>query len=265
MHGRWSNYRKGEEKERTGGGLSTNVTKARKRVLGEFKNQKLEHNRGTLKDNAFIKHGRSLKQAVSSAKEESSSSLEDWDKESRGASIVFNPNQDCLNRMGVCAFVVVTEDTDKMAFGARLSHLGGSPVQIKSLGGNHILVVFQSRSEMLSYVKVVKTAGDGNLILFREWEDGDCASSRSCWLNIYRVPPPAWCEEFFSLIAVRFGRFLQLFNRLDNSDDLEVAKVQISTTYRFPISRFFKTLIGKKMYDITVCESHSSTFPGGGP
>ncbi|KAJ4824791.1 hypothetical protein Tsubulata_029197 [Turnera subulata] len=94
-----------------------------------------------------------------------------------------------------------------------------------------------------------------DLIMFREWEDGDGASNRNCWLNIYGVPPHARCEDFFNLVAIRFGKFIHLYNCMDNSDDLEVARVQISTTYKKPISRSFKTKIGNKFYEVTVCEA----------
>ncbi|KAJ4847426.1 hypothetical protein Tsubulata_006531 [Turnera subulata] len=159
--------------------------------------------------------------------------------------------------MNSCAFGVITEGSDIGVLGRNLPVLLRKVVQVKMLGGNCILVVFQSREEMLSCVDVVDSWNNGSLILFRAWKDRDCATSRVCCLNVYGVPPHAWTEDFFNLIAVRFGRYVKLHNNLENINSLGVARALISITYRGPISRSSKTEIGEKFFDANLSEDQS--------
>ncbi|KAJ4848334.1 hypothetical protein Tsubulata_003734 [Turnera subulata] len=163
---------------------------------------------------------------------------------------------------GECAFGFTTEGCNVAGLGIQLKQLSGYQLQVKAMGGNYVLVVFQSREEMLSCVEMVDSGAIDDLLMLREWKDVDYATCRLCWLNIFGVPPQAWCKKFFNMIAIRVKKFIKLANSLEESNNLEVARVEILTTYKTPISRSFKSLVGKKLYDITVCESQPCSPSG---
>ncbi|KAJ4826904.1 hypothetical protein Tsubulata_006131 [Turnera subulata] len=150
-----------------------------------------------------------------------------------------------------------SEDVPAGDFRSRLMIMLGRPVNVKLLGGNYVLVSFDSWKEMLSCVQAEEAWNDGSLMLFREWQEGDCASNRLCYLNVSGVPPHAWCEEFFGLIVVRFGKLVKLENSMDTSDHLEIARIQVLTSYKNPINCSFTTLIGKLSFDVYVHEDQS--------
>ncbi|KAJ4825485.1 hypothetical protein Tsubulata_030258 [Turnera subulata] len=178
-----------------------------------------------------VRHNFSFKQAVEMDEGEGILMKEDKSLEKEGASVVFNPNKKCLDRMKNCSFGAINEGMEFSLVSEQLARMFGSSISIKSLGGNHALLVFESRDETLACVKSVQQWNNDCFEMRKAWEDGD-ASRRTCWLNIYGVPPHAWCEKFFSLLAISFGKFLKLLNTLNNSDDLEVAKIQILMSYR---------------------------------
>ncbi|KAJ4822063.1 hypothetical protein Tsubulata_030097 [Turnera subulata] len=135
-----------------------------------------------------------------------------------------------------------------------LSAITNSKVDVKELGGNYVLLYFESRKAMMSCLKYKAAWEDKCFQILKEWEDGDCTTQRRCCLNIYGVPPQAWCKEFFELIAVRYGSFLKLVNELEGCNNLEVAKMQLMTTHKEPIHQSFQVKISNIVYEVVVVE-----------
>ncbi|KAJ4841713.1 hypothetical protein Tsubulata_002994 [Turnera subulata] len=174
--------------------------------------------------------------------------------DNKGFSFVFTPTSDCINRLKACAFGMVKDNIpiDEIARGFTM--ISNSQIRIKRLGGVYVLVDFGSKDAMDACVSHKDAWFSEFFDMFREWKQGDCATHRECILNVHGVPPQAWNEDFFRLIAVRFGSFIKLHNSFDRSDYLEMAKVSIITTCRQPISRTFKVLINGLEYEVSAVE-----------
>ncbi|KAJ4839744.1 hypothetical protein Tsubulata_044185 [Turnera subulata] len=174
--------------------------------------------------------------------------------DNKGFSFVFTPTSDCINRLKACAFGMVKDNIPIDEIARRFTMISNSQIRIKRLGGVYVLVDFGSKDAMDACVSHKDAWFSEVFDMFREWKQGDCATHRECILNVHGVPPQAWNEDFFRLIAVRFGSFVKLHNSFDRSDYLEMAKVSIITTCRQPISRTFKVLINGLEYEVSVVE-----------
>ncbi|KAJ4836398.1 hypothetical protein Tsubulata_039458 [Turnera subulata] len=122
-------------------------------------------------------------------------------------------------------------------------------VEIKFLGGFYVILKLSSREAMLECLNSCEFRKRGYFDLLKEWELEDCASHRLGWINIHGVPPAAWCSDFFSQVAIRFGQFIRCHNELESSSDLSMARVLVLTTYKNPLSRSFEVAVGSKIFN----------------
>ncbi|KAJ4822915.1 hypothetical protein Tsubulata_031390 [Turnera subulata] len=160
------------------------------------------------------------------------------------ASFAFNPSGSCLNILKNCAFGEVKKGVGMQDVIKLFKVITNSMFDVKMLGGNYVLMVFESH-EAFSMCLKHKDAWKGECFEFlKEWEIGDCATQRECCLNIHGVPSYVWCDEFFKQISICFGKFIKSINPLESSNYLDVARIQIMTTYRDHITRSFKVLVG---------------------
>ncbi|KAJ4834496.1 hypothetical protein Tsubulata_021021 [Turnera subulata] len=159
-------------------------------------------------------------------------------KESKNqeASFIFNPTPSCLNMLKNCAFGEVRKGLSLQDITTSFGSITNLAVDVKMLGGNYVLVFFESREALLSCLKHKEAWKEECFLFIKEWEVGDCATQRECWLNIHGVPPHAWCDDFFSMIAIHFGTLVKSLNPLSSSNHLDVARIQITTPYREPIA-----------------------------
>ncbi|KAJ4846371.1 hypothetical protein Tsubulata_027753 [Turnera subulata] len=171
------------------------------------------------------------------------------------SNIVFEPKSDWLNRFKTYAFGVLSEGVIVEEVEQCLSSKIKQDIGIKLIEGPHVLLKFKSRDSMITCVESEEVWNWEFFYLLKKWENGDGTSHRHCMLNIYGVPPIAWCDDFFSQIAIRFGSFIGLHNQINNSSHLTVAKVHISTTCVEPIKRDFRLSIGDRCFDIFVVEA----------
>ncbi|KAJ4837422.1 hypothetical protein Tsubulata_022511 [Turnera subulata] len=171
---------------------------------------------------AKARDGRSFSQAVAmDHKQVSHKGMAKGGIESvKDGSLAFNPKRECMDTLEACAFGILACDVATYDICTKIKSLIDVAVDVKCLGGNHVLLAFQSQEVMLTCLESGLLSDSGIFEWLKPWEGGDCATNRSCWLNIYGVPPQAWCEEFFNMIASRFGCFLKLQNSLVGSNDL---------------------------------------------
>ncbi|KAJ4830582.1 hypothetical protein Tsubulata_034238 [Turnera subulata] len=176
----------------------------------------------------------------------------------KDGSLAFNPKRECMDTLKECAFGILACDVVTYDICTKIKSLIDIAVDVKCLGGNHVLLAFESQEVMLTCLESGLLSDSRIFEWLKPWEEGDCATNRSCWLNIYGVPPQAWCEEFFSMITSRFGCFLKLQNSLVGSNDLEVAKVLVQTTFTESIERSYAAMINSRSYEIRIVEVQPS-------
>ncbi|KAJ4845399.1 hypothetical protein Tsubulata_010583 [Turnera subulata] len=172
--------------------------------------------------------------------------------------LAFNPKRECMDTLNACAFGILSSDIVTYDICTKIKSLIDFAVDVKCLGGNHILLAFESHEMMLICLESGLLSDSGIFEWLKPWEEGDCARNKSCWVNIYGVPPQAWCDEFFSMIAGRFDSFIKLQNSLIGSNDLEVAKVLVQTMYKENIERSYSATINSRSYEIRVVEVQPS-------
>ncbi|KAJ4838903.1 hypothetical protein Tsubulata_006768 [Turnera subulata] len=91
--------------------------------------------------------------------------------------------------------------------------------------------------------------------LFRPWQAGDITHNRLCWVSIKGVPVHAWSKEFFNLLAIKFGKLIDLSPQTRALERLDVAEVLILTSNRKLISAESSVKIGDHSFGITMCEN----------
>ncbi|KAJ4822446.1 hypothetical protein Tsubulata_040253 [Turnera subulata] len=174
-------------------------------------------------------------------------------------SICFKPKADCIERLKVCAFGTVKDGVSLMDVAGIFKEKMKVVVDVKAFGGRYVLIAFVSRADMFASVECRAAWMSEMFEFLKEWTKDDHASHRVCWLNVYGTPHEAWCPEFFRHIATYVGEFLQLHNGIMSSNCLEMARVQILTTFKEPISRSFKVSIDSRAYDVFVVEVQPSS------
>ncbi|KAJ4835730.1 hypothetical protein Tsubulata_030568 [Turnera subulata] len=95
------------------------------------------------------------------------------------------------------------------------------------------------------------------------WEEYDYAVNRCCWINIRGIPPQAWNQDIFSLIAIHVGRCIKLDIDHDLSHRIDVARMLIVTGSLEPIHCSFNVEINGKPFPIVLfgdkpCGFHNS-------
>ncbi|KAJ4847049.1 hypothetical protein Tsubulata_017084 [Turnera subulata] len=87
------------------------------------------------------------------------------------------------------------------------------------------------------------------------WKQEFGAVNRSCWVIVHGVPLHAWCQEFFSLVAMFVGTFISLAEETENWRRLDYAKIQIMTSFKNPINQSLAVSIAGQSYDVSILES----------
>ncbi|KAJ4850695.1 hypothetical protein Tsubulata_036865 [Turnera subulata] len=176
---------------------------------------------------------------------------------SNKSAIYFHPDDQWLNKIKTYAFGAVCEGVRISGIKSLIKSSLKQEVSVKALGGCYVLMKFKTREILLECLKSEVLLNLGIFYLLKEWELNECASHRLCWINIHGTPPVAWCKDFFSMISIRFGKFIHLQNELESSADLTLARVLIQTTYKVPISRLFEVVIGDNTFTVFMEEMQS--------
>ncbi|KAJ4844434.1 hypothetical protein Tsubulata_030254 [Turnera subulata] len=133
-------------------------------------------------------------------------------------------------------------------------------ISVKPMGGKAVLVFFRRYEELMSVVHANWTWIKESFDIFRPWSNGDSASNRMCWINVYGIPPHAWCNKFFDLISIHFGLCVKPEKPLLEASNIDVARIQILTTLKEPIYKKFQVSVNGKAFDIVIVESQPCAF-----
>ncbi|KAJ4847405.1 hypothetical protein Tsubulata_049351 [Turnera subulata] len=174
--------------------------------------------------------------------------------------LVFHSPDECTKKLKACALAVIKDGIVSYDICKRVRNAIDATVDVKNLGGSYVLIAFESRNTMLACLNAGVLGDLGILDEIKAWDEGDCARNRVVWVNVYRVPPEAWCNEFFRQVTTAFGNYIKLYNSLDGSNDLSVAKVQILTTRKHYLEGCSKVRINGRMFDIRI-EEVSTPYP----
>ncbi|KAJ4836738.1 hypothetical protein Tsubulata_005119 [Turnera subulata] len=236
------------------GMLQVKVARDRKLWGGSIKGSQIQRQPRVIRDNRMVRERITYSQ-VAGADSSSSSKLDNNALARNDADIVFSPTKVIMDKLKTCAFGMLKIDVPAGTIEEAFRTYAGVSVDVKTLGGEYVLISFDSKESMSKCIHDGVHWMSELFLLIKEWKEGDFASNRVCWLNIYGAPPQAWCEDFFKCVTIRAGKFIRLFNDLEGSNNLDVAKVQIMTTYKEPINRLLKVLIGGQHFDFSVVEA----------
>lgn len=88
----------------------------------------------------------------------------------------------------------------------------------------------------------------------RPWKDIDVNNNRKVWTLWYGVPYHAWSLNFFSLICAQVGSFVKFDEKTELKQNLEVARVLVSSSSLSHINRVLSIKIDGKVFAIRVLE-----------
>ncbi|KAJ4848991.1 hypothetical protein Tsubulata_043791 [Turnera subulata] len=196
---------------------------------GKAKVVPTDHRQDHLRDlGGKMKDGLSFSQAVKLEPSQAKDQNRMVDKVD--VNLVFHSLDECTKKLKACSLVVIKDGIVSYDICMRVRNAIDAAVDVKNLGGSYILIAFESRNTMLACLNGGVLGDLGIFVEIKAWDEGDCARNRVAWVNVYGVPPEAWCNVFFRQVTTAFGNYIKLYNSLDGSNDLSVAKVKILTT-----------------------------------
>ncbi|KAJ4836516.1 hypothetical protein Tsubulata_041265 [Turnera subulata] len=132
-----------------------------------------------------------------------------------------------------------------------------SPVtEIIPLGGVSFLFKFGSKAERNAMISDQPEWFMELFDVFKEWEDGDAAHDRLCWVLVKGVPPGAWFADFFHLVMTKVGDYVDWSHDTMSRKRFDVAKILIRTTSMSFVNRSFSVQFGDQYFSVGIVESH---------
>ncbi|KAJ4833498.1 hypothetical protein Tsubulata_007991 [Turnera subulata] len=177
------------------------------------------------------------------------------------SSLLFNPLIETLNWLSSCAFGILSIHAEVSEIFEVFKSHGLNDMVISAMGGNSILVQFQSKEKRDSLLNLLPEWIEELFSLFRAWQPGDDTRNRKCWVQLKGVPLQAWSHEFFSNVSSRFGSLIKLSNCTKDRTNLEFTFLQILTTVRQPISWEVRAEIDGTLSLVSCMEIPDSHIP----
>ncbi|KAJ4830478.1 hypothetical protein Tsubulata_003418 [Turnera subulata] len=124
--------------------------------------------------------------------------------------LVFCPLIETMDWLSCCAFGILASPMERLEVQELFVSRGMPNITVSELGGEAILVHFQSAGEKESFLLNPPEWNEDHFQLFRAWQQGDGATNRKCWIQLKGVPLQAWCRNFFTNVSSRFGDLIKV-------------------------------------------------------
>ncbi|KAG5562906.1 hypothetical protein RHGRI_005595 [Rhododendron griersonianum] len=131
-------------------------------------------------------------------------------------------------------------------------------IQIRSMGGNFVLLTFPSIEDMNAMLEESGLCWLGNWFdEVNRWKPEPLKEiSRAVWLNCYGVPLNVWNAETFHCIGIIWGEVITLDGATSNCSSFDVGKVKISTNVFEAINQTVDLDFNGKVFPVRVVEEH---------
>ncbi|KAG5554540.1 hypothetical protein RHGRI_012181 [Rhododendron griersonianum] len=131
-------------------------------------------------------------------------------------------------------------------------------IQIRSMGGNFVLLTFPSIEDMNAMLEESGLCWLGNWFdEVHRWKPDPLKEiSRAVWLNCYGVPLNVWNAETFHSIGRIWGEVITLDGATSNCSSFDVGKVKISTNVFEAINQTVDLDFNGKVFPVRVVEEH---------
>ncbi|KAJ4831207.1 hypothetical protein Tsubulata_030592 [Turnera subulata] len=131
-----------------------------------------------------------------------------------------------------------------------------SPVtSIIPLGGVSFLFKFCSHENRNSMVANQPDWFGQLFSVFRNWEEGDAACNRLCWVLVKGVPPCAWSKNFFQLAVSSVGEMIDWSPETKNRNRMDVAEILILTNNMAFLHKVVAVKFGECSFNVGITES----------
>ncbi|KAK7277149.1 hypothetical protein RIF29_18300 [Crotalaria pallida] len=127
-------------------------------------------------------------------------------------------------------------------------------INAKPMGGNMVLLEGQSPSEIEELLKTEKEWFESIFLEMRKWSPSEVVRERYVWIRCFGIPVQAWEEDFFSMLASKWGRMVELERKTKNRERLDIGSFLIATTSNRCIDESIPVKVGDLIVDIRVVE-----------
>ncbi|KAK7244179.1 hypothetical protein RIF29_38997 [Crotalaria pallida] len=124
-------------------------------------------------------------------------------------------------------------------------------------GGKMMLLQGKNREELL---KVEKEWFDSMFADIRKWSPTTLPREIFVWIQCFGVPPQAWEEEFFSMLAKRWGKLVELESKTKSKERMDIGSFFMATSFMDKIDTLLKVKVGDVMVDIRMIEDPLETL-----
>ncbi|KAK7259210.1 hypothetical protein RIF29_24810 [Crotalaria pallida] len=127
-------------------------------------------------------------------------------------------------------------------------------INAKPMGGKMVLLEGQSPSEIEELLKTEKEWFESIFLEMRKWSPSKVVRERYVWIRCFGIPVQAWEEDFFSMLASKWGRMVELERKTKNRERLDIGSFLIATTSNRCIDESIPVKVGDLIVDIRVVE-----------
>lgn len=133
-----------------------------------------------------------------------------------------------------------------------LQMAGISNIEVKSMGGLYMLLIFISKDERNNALSN-PTIKDW-FAYFKPWNGEPASLSRFVWLKCTGVPIQAWNTSTFRRIGESWGDFINLDEETMKELSYDIGRMLITTEYECSIDEWINILINGRNYRVRVWE-----------
>ncbi|KAK7289801.1 hypothetical protein RIF29_03755 [Crotalaria pallida] len=162
--------------------------------------------------------------------------------------------EDTVKRLSECYVGETKRLEDEKCMNDLLTREGFFSVKATPLGGKLVMIQGQRCGEVEDLMKEEEVWFKSVFADVRKWSPLDIVRERYVWLRCFGIPAQAWEEDFFSMIADRWGKLIELESKTKNIERMDIGSFLLETTLKRKIDDILKVKVGVVMVEIRVME-----------
>ncbi|KAK7261097.1 hypothetical protein RIF29_27401 [Crotalaria pallida] len=128
------------------------------------------------------------------------------------------------------------------------------------LGGNLVLLQGQLSEDLEELIKSREAWFKYTFKEVKQWSSNIIAKERFVWIRCFGIHAHAWEEDFFNMIARRWGTSVELEKKTRTREWMNIGSFLIATTCKERIDSVLEVKIGDMLVDVKVIEDPLETL-----
>ncbi|KAK7252142.1 hypothetical protein RIF29_35893 [Crotalaria pallida] len=174
--------------------------------------------------------------------------------------MVYKCKKETLERLSACYVGEVRKLENVKYMWELLQKEGFFTIKSTPMGGKPVLLEGQNTEEVKELLRSEEEWFSSVFSDVRRWTPKDLAKERFVWIRCFGVPPQAWDEAFFRLIANKWGTLLELEKKTLTRERLDIESFLLATSYKAKIYDVVQVKVHGLLVEVRVMEDPLETL-----